>query len=796
MKASLNWLREFVNLGDITPEQLADKLTFAGVEVEEIIRLASGSGLVVGEIISCEKHPDSDHLHVLQVDEGKKYGIQQIVCGAPNARKGLKVIVAMPGAVLPEVTIQKGVIRGIESNGMCCSLAELGVDKRMLSEKQTGGIEELDYSVNVGEENVLGMLGLDDVILDLKLLANRPDMASMENVAKEVAALLNEKEKIKEWDDVSSTPCSIKVSSKTASCPAFSIREVKGVKVAPSPKWLVSRLLSSGIRSINNIVDIGNYVMLLTGQPLNMYDLSKISSKSLVVKDSYEGEFVAMDEKSYQIKSGDLVVCDDTKPVCLAGIMTSLEAAVNETTIDVAVEAANFYGPSVRRASSRLGLVSESSSRFVRGINPDQAERVLNIATALLKELGEASSVSSSSSYDSLKHEPTVINTSLTYINSRLGTAFSMEEVLAVLHNDHMDVSSDGDLIKVIVPSFRIDMKEACDVSEEVIRLLGYGYIKGILPQIHMSLGGLNPVQSKKRAIRSYLRDQGISEALTYTLVGEKAKDAFSVIEKGECLRLFNPLTDERKYVRKNILPSLLEVASYNVAHQNSDVAFFEVSDIDGVSFSSSHLAIVLVGKRRVWGAMGERSYDFYDLKGLFEGILELLSINPIRLKMSAYKGKEGEFHPYRSATYSLGKQTVAVLGALHPDALKAYGLGTSAVALEVDLDALLDLKASGIKASVPPRFPVIERDLAFTINEDVAYKDIHDTVKRLDRLIKEVEVFDLYQGGNIPEGKKSMAIRLNIGSEEKTLVESEAQAVVSKVIDALRISFLAEVRS
>ena len=307
MKISWNWLREFVNLDNTTPEEVAKKLTFAGIEVDEIKKIASGTNLVIGEILTCEPHPDSDHLHILNVDAGK-FGVHQTVCGAPNARKGLKVIVARAGAVLPEVTITPSSIRGVESDGMCCSLRELGVDKSSLSEKQINGIEELPMDAPVGEENVLHYLGLDDSIIEIELLANRPDMNAMENVAREVSCLLNEKENIKEYPETITGESSFKVTSLTDKCPLFGAREVRSIVTKESPEWLKRILSSEGVRSINNVVDIGNFVMLLTGQPINMYDADKLPNSSMEVRDDYVGEFVAMNDGSYTLKEGDLVV--------------------------------------------------------------------------------------------------------------------------------------------------------------------------------------------------------------------------------------------------------------------------------------------------------------------------------------------------------------------------------------------------------------------------------------------------------------------------------------------------------
>jgi phenylalanyl-tRNA synthetase beta chain len=795
MKVSLNWLKQFVNLDGVKPEELADKMTFAGVEVESISTLAQATNLVIGEILSCEKHPDSDHLHVLQVNEGAKYGIHQIVCGAPNARTGLKVIVARQGAVLPLVTIEKSTIRGVESDGMCCALYELGVDKKYLNEKQLSGIEELESDAVIGNEDVLGYLGLDDAVLDLKLLANRPDLNAMENVAYEVGTLLDRPVKVKEYKIAKHQKTDFAVGSTTPLCSAFSMREVRGIEVAASPKWLRDILTSEGVRSINNVVDIGNFVMLLTGQPLNMYDLDKLPKKELIVRDDYEGDFVAMDEKTYRLKKGDLLVTSEGRGMCLAGIMTSKECAVDEKTKNVAIEAALFNGAAIRHTSNRLGLASESSSRFVKGLNPSQAERVLEIASALLVELAQASSVSESAVYDTLKHEPKKIVTSLSYINQRLGTSFSLEQVVAVLERDHLPTEVEGGRLTVTVPSYRIDMGEGADVSEEVIRLLGYENVTSRLPGGSGAYQGLTLEQELKGAVRRYLRGEGLAEVLTYTLVNQDEKDRYAYIEEGDCYKLINPMTDDHEYVRKNMLPSLLECASYNAAHQNKDVALFEISDIDTPKKATRHLAIVLAGEEQLQGSLSRRSYDFYSVKGLFLGLMNLLGLSENRYRIERLLSDKNEFHPGRSAAIYVGKNLVGVMGEIHPSELKRYGLTKGAVALEIDLKTFLEMRVSPEKASVPSRFPSVSRDLAFTVDEKIPYEDLRKEILHTDKLIRLVEVFDVYQGENIAAGKKSIAISLTIVNEEKTLTDPEINGVMDKVVAALKMRFNAEVR-
>lgn len=794
MLVSSKWLRAHVELDNISDEEIASKLTFAGVEVEDITRLASGTNLVIGEILSCENHPDSDHLHILQVDEGKIHGVHQIVCGAPNARKGLKVIVARTGAVLPEVTIAPSKIRGIESDGMCCSLLELGVNKKMLSEEQTKGIEELPADAPVGEENVLGYLGLDDTILDLSLLANRPDLYSLENVAREVATLFHANYKLDNLHSYKESSDKFVSDSLTENCDRFGTILVKNVVTKESPKYMKELLRSEGIRSINNVVDIGNFVMLLTGQPLNMYDADKLPEAKLTVQNDIEGDWVAMDDKTYHLEKGDSCVCSKGRCMCLAGIMTSKECEVTPETKNVVVEAAHFDEASIRKTSNRLGLSSDSSQRFVKGTNLENIERALQMAAVLLLDEADAKEVSEIYDFRTAPKKEKIIDVTLDYINNRLGTSFDEDTVIKTLMADHLKIAKDGDTMHVEIPSYRLDIDGKADLSEEVIRLLGLDNISSSLPSIEAKNGGLTEAQKNKIAIRRLLRNQGLTEVLTYTLTKESNIPAFNYLAKGEAYKVLNPLTEDRSYIRLSLLPSLLEVSSYNAAHQVKDLAIFEVSDVDSTTYKGLRLAAVLSGNKEVQSSLKEEPYDFYDAKGIVLSILNLLGIQENRYDLKVLNSDKEEFHPGRSAVVTIGKDTVAVLGALHPKALKAYGL-KNAVALEIDLGYLLNLKVGPIKAKVPNKFPSVTRDLAFLVNKDVDFASIKKEIKRSDKLITDVKIFDTFEGLGIPLNKKSLALTFEFSAPDRTLTDGEINALMDKIIGILKMKFLAEVR-
>lgn len=794
MKASLTWLSRYLNLEGLTPEEIADKLTFAGAEVEGIEIPASGTNLVIGQILSCSPHPSSDHLHILSVDEGPKYGTVQIVCGAPNARTGLKVIVARPGAKLPAIEIKPSVIRGVESNGMCCSLAELGVDKKYLSDYQLAGIEELPSDAKVGEEDVLGYLGLKGATLEVSVLPNRPDLYAIENIAREVGCLLGQTPNLETPKEHKLEDTSFIIGSATPKCPLFGARVVHNVVNGPSPKWLSDLLREEGVRSISKVVDIGNYIMLLTGQPLNMYDADKLPKEELTVIDDYEGEFKAMDGNTYHLQKGDLLVSSNREPMCLAGIMTADACRVDETTKSIVVEAAYFSGASIRHTSNRLGLASDSSLRFCKGVNPHQTERVLELTTDLLVELCSASNVSKTVLYDTLSHVKKVISTSLGYINGRLGTSFGLDEVIETLRKDNFEVEADGENLEVTVPFHRLDVEGEADISEEVIRLLGYENVPSTLPLTALSAQGLTPNQTKIRAIRSYLRDNGLAEALTYTLISKEEDEKYCYLNTGEPYVLLNPMSEDRSTLRRNLAHSLLLIGKYNAERQNGDLAFYEISDVDSQSKKGKHLCLLLSGNCLEQGRLKAHPYGYYDVKGYLEGILELLSVKKNRYTISALSNPKDEFHPGRSAELKVGRETLAVFGELHPKALERYGLKSGAL-LELDLSAALNIKSGAPKAVVPTRFPSVSRDLAVLLPKTVIYSDLEKEAQKADSLILEVEVFDVYEGDHLPENKKSVALKLTFLSPERTLKDEEVNASFAKVVSALKAKFGAEVR-
>ena len=794
MKISLNAVKKYIDLSNISVEEIANRLTFAGVEVEGYDSLAKGTNLTVGQVLTCENMPDSDHLHLTTVDAGK-HGILNIVCGAPNVRKGLKVIVALDGAKLPGGTIHNGKVRGHESNGMLCSLAELGVDAKFLSEQQKSGIEELPDDFAIGSDNVLELLALDDTILDLKLLANRSDLYSVFNVAKELETLFKRKANIPTYNVASNSDLPFSVNSLTPKCPQFSARVMRGITVKSSPRWLQNELRSMGIRSINNIVDIGNLVMLLTGQPLHMYDEDKLASKELIVRDDIEGTFVALDEKSYELKKGDLCVTSKDKVMCLAGVMGSKECAVSENTKNIVIEVANFDFASIRRTSIRLNLVSDSSQRYVKGINPNQYEYVLNFAAYLINELCGVKEIGQINTYLKEEYKAKTIISSLSYINNRLGTSFSDEAIINTLNDDHIITKKEGDKLICQIPDHRIDISGEADLSEEVIRILGFENVESSLPSMQLSVGGQDPLLAKKRLVRDFLRGLGLDEQLTYSLIREKETKDFVFLNKDEPYKIINPLTDEHEYVRTNILPSLMNALKFNINHGTNDTSFFEVSDLYSSNNHHMHLAVVLSGSDLRRYSLANEAYSFYHMKGILEALLDLFNIDIKRVNFE--RSKQNELHPGKSADAKVDGHLLASFGELHPDTYKKYAISNlNVVVMELDLAVLFNVKVGAKKMIDISRFPSVKRDFAFILKDDVSAKEIISEVKKVDRnIIKSVDIFDVYRGEHIKENYYSLAFSVTFNSLDKTLVDNEINDLQEKIIKVLENKFNAELR-
>lgn len=794
MKVSRKELSRYIDLTGLSDHEISKRLTFAGIEVEDYYSLASGTNLVIGEVKKAEKVKDSGHLTLCEVFLGKEKGMKQIICGAPNVRAGLKVIVAEVGAVLPEVTIKAATIKGYQSEGMICSLKELGVPTELISVEDETGIHELDKEAIVGNTNVFAYLDLDDTIFDLKPLANRSDMLAIYNIVRELGALFARPYTLPSYDVKPSFTSNLQLEVKTPLVSVFSLSEVRGITVKESPLWLKKMLLKHGHRPINNIVDIGNYVMLLTGRPLHMYDLDEVGDETFIISDDKTMSFVALDEKKYDLLPGDQIIHDQREVLCLGGVMGALNSSVKEKTKRIAIEVAVFDTSQIRSTVTRLNLPSEASSRFSKGVNPNNTMEAMALALYLVKELNKDATFSNAVTVTNEKEAQETIIFDEKRINALLGTSFTRKEMVDVLARLNIIVNNDN---KVTLPSYRQDIYSLADLAEEVIRVLGFSHVKSELPALMTAIGEYDEVQKARYDIRKLLRSIGLYETLNYALTSKEKLAEFKFLNKDEALALEHPMTPLRAYLRLNLLPSLVETLSYNVSRQMTNVALFEVSNITSKNYKGEHLAFLFSGVEEINEKLVTRPYDFYDAKGLVLTLLNYLGLNESRYEIIKNELFTSDLHPAQSAILRVQGKVVGVFGKMHPTIQKAYGINNDTIVGEINLKALLDLKTGGKKVSIPPRFPYVSRDLSLVVNKEISVQELIKVVKQAGgKLVVEVSVFDVYTKLINTPNKKSVALTIRLQDAEKTLVESEIKEVLTKVIDALNTKLQAEVRS
>lgn len=802
MKISKKWLEQYMDLGDLSMEEIAKAITDAGFEVEEVIPLSQGSNLVIGEVETCKPHPDSDHLHVTTVNTGDE--IHQIVCGAPNVAAGQKVIVALAGAQLPGGEIKSGKIRGELSDGMICALFELGVDKHLLREDQIAGIEILPEDAPVGNTDPLGYLGYDDTILDVSLTPNRADCQAAWSMAGEVAAALKKDYHLPEYENAADAgndvDTRLQIISETEKCPHFYGKVVGSVTIKESPRWMKNLLRASGMHSINNVVDISNIVMLETGQPMHFYDINALPAQEITVKDGLEVDYTALDGQTYKLQPEDVVITTEGKPIGIAGIMGGDDSKIEETTTGIIIECASFDHVAIRNTARRLALNTESSIRYQKGIEPLAAKKAIDRAVQLLIEYADAKDIEKTIEFGHSGYTPRTITCTLAEINGTLGTDFTLNEVVDVLARLELEPQTEGETITVSVPSTRQDLEGMADLSEEVIRLIGYDRLPSTLPVMEMTEGKLNPQQRQRRFIRTLLTENGLQDLVTYTLISGAKKDD-AILSVGEALELPVPLSEERRFIRTSLLPSVLESVAYNLARNNKSVNQFEISELTAKEGVHEHLAIVLSGPLNETKWLKDSTpADFYTLKGLIEEILERLGINESRLYFKENKKDTEHFHPGRSAEIYIGKDLIGLMGEIHP----TYGAKTgvkNAVMAELDLDKILHTKKSKIRFTPVSKYPAVVRDLAFVVKKDLPASRIVEVIKRSGKLDKEsvvcnVDVFDVYEGEHVGADEKSVALTMTFQSDKQTLDEEKINKVFNQIIDAIVFQCKATLRS
>ncbi len=781
MKLSVNFVKDYVDIDvDVDVKCLAEDMTNVGNEYDSAEALIQATGLVIGEVLECEAHPDSDHLHVCKVNVGEE--VLQIVCGAPNVRKGLKVIVALPGAQLPgDVKIKKGVIRGTESNGMLCSIAELGLESKFLKPEDKAGIHELPIEAKVGEDPI-AFMQMDDQVIDFDLTANRGDLLSILGMAHEIAAIYDKPVrpiKLEHTENKDNIEENFKVEVNTPNCSIFLAKKVENVVITDSPEFIKNRLIASGIRPINNVVDISNYVMLETGQPLHYYDADKLHGKLEVRMANEAEELTTLDNIQRKLSTEDIVISDGNKAIGLAGVMGGLDTEITENTKNIIIESAIFDPVKIRKTAKSI-LRSEASSRFEKGLDPNRTYMAIERSCHLLENYAKATIVGGMAKYDTTSLEDTKIAITFEKINQVLGTIVPKEAVLDVFRRLGFTYGVQGEIIHVSVPKRRIDIHIPEDLIEEVGRIYGVNNIEGRLPALPIKAGSYDKVT---RQIRNKMIDLGLNETLSYILVNDKEAKDFTK-DDTELVKLSDPMTEERNTLRHSILPSLVKIYEYNKARNNKDVSIFEIGKAfykKGEEYGEiNKIACLMTGE--FYQAMGEnKTVDFYVLKGIAEELLDFLGYAG-RYSLQVSEQIPEELHPGQSAMINVNNDIVGVMGRVHPAKLKE-----AVYVLEIDLDKLLDKKVGKMKYKEISKYPSVKKDLAFIVEKQVTAEQIAKAIKKAaGSLLLGSQVFDVYTGTGIEEDKKSIAYSLELGAQDRTLTDEEINQVLEKIITTL----------
>lgn len=796
MQLSYQWLSQYVDLKGITPQKLAKSMTQAGIEVEGLTSFPNIEGLVIGEICACQAIAGT-HLYKTQVDVGCHRSLQ-IVCGAPNCRQGLKTIVALEGAELPAGRIISRSVHGVESRGMLCALSELGVDRKWLSQKQLEGIAELADDAPVGETNIAVYAGLDDTILDVSLTPNRADCSAMWNMAMEVGAILKRAVTLPDWKGAidEGIEGSVKVEIQTPKCSRYMGKVIRHVQIGPSPKWLQNRLRTAGINSINNIVDISNYVMLETGQPLHFYDLARLQTNTIRVVDDRKLSITALDGASFAIMPEDILICDGDEAIGIAGIMGGKESMIDETTTGLFIEAAHFDAATIRHTAVRLNLMTEASQRFMKGVEEKAMEKAMARSVQLLKELALAEGEEKTVICGEGTYQPVIIRETLAHCNGLLGTSFTMKQIEDVLHRLHFQPQIEGETVICHIPSYRMDMKLAADVDEEVIRLLGFDTLPSTLPSVTATVGALSQRQRLRRMTADTFLGMGLHEIVTYTLVS-KALVEDTALSLGESIALSMPMSDNRRYIRTGLMGSMLECVQYNQAHGNKNNLFFEISSVYAKNRQEERLALCLEGNVQDDSLHHvKEAGDFYALKGMITAWLKRCGYTEARIVVKLNGKDLTHFHPYRSAEIWLDNVFLGLGGEVHPIYAEKFDL-KRVVYAELSLDALAAVKADRLQYVPLDKYPSVERDMAVVVSKKVSAAQLLDSIHKVGgEILRDAKIFDIYEGASFGEQEKSVALRLVYQAKDHTLKEEEIERIHANIAAQLSRDHGAQLRT
>lgn len=810
MQVSIKWLKDYIDFTE-TPEQLADKLTMAGIPVENVVDPGEGlEKVVTGRIEKLEPHQNSDHLQICTMNVGLAENII-IVTGAQNVAEGQVVPVAMVGAHLPNgMKISKGKLRGVASNGMLCSAQELKLDLEKLPEEQKTGIFILPSDTPVGIP-AKDVLGLNDVVLEFELTANRADCFSVFGLVREIAAITGNKPhfpeiKVNEDDNTKLNDIfSVEIADPDL-CSRFSTRMLKNVKIGPSPEWMQQRLEGAGIRSINNVVDVTNFVMIELGHPMHAYDYDKITGKKLIARRAVEGEELhTLDDTSRKAKGEMLVIADSEKAAGLAGIMGGFETEITDTTITVVLESADFYGPCIRRTARACGLSSEASGRFERGVDSETTIKALDRAAQLLQEMGACTICEGIVDVYPNPKQANYVTFTPEQINNHLGTNIAKDVMLNIITSVGFDVTKDeNDEITIKVPSWRNDVTCMADISEEIARLHGFDKIKSTLPNGVSMQGTQSAKQTFIDKVKASLSSQGLYETISFALTNEETFNKLNIPQDSplrKAVPIMNPLSDEYPLVRTTLLSSIFDNLARNLARKNDDVALFEVGSVffpkalpvTELPDEVVKIAGAITGRRNAqgWNQTNDM-VDFYDAKGIIEELLANLRVT----RYTVEAGTHYAMHPGKTALFKKGRDVIATVGEVHPAVLSAYGITKPVYIFELDATTVMKYMAKDLKYKALPKYPATSRDLAMLVDVDVNAADIKKAMtKAAGQNLTQITLFDVYTGKQVEEGKKSLAFSLTFQSNDKTLTDAEIDPAIEKIVAKLQKDFNANLR-
>ena len=788
---SLNWVKDYIDLSDQDLKELAVKITKAGINVEKVITNHIDN-LVIGEVLECENHPDSNHLHVCQVNIGEF--ITQIVCGAHNVRKGLKVIVALPGAILPgNFEIKKSKIRGVESNGMICALFELNLEEKT-EENYNKGIHELDDKAPVGSDP-LEYLGLDDNLYELDVHKHRNnDCYYHIGFAYEIASILNRKVSLptNDYNEINENIDKyFELKVETPKCPYYLAKMVTDIEIKESPDFIKKRLISAGMRPINNVVDISNYVMLEYGQPMHFFDKNKLGNK-IVVRNANEGEIITtLDERERILKASDIVITDGNKPVCIAGVMGGLNTDVDNNTKTILIESAIFDATSIRYTASHLNLRSDASIRYGKGLNYEYTKLAIDRACHLLEKYANAKVLTGMVSHDVVDKTPKIVKFKAEDVNKLLGITISTSDMETEL--DRLDFAYElkNDEFVVTVPNRRLDIDpNVNDIAEEIGRLYGYHNLVSTLPRVQSRKGEyIGDVKYCKMATRR-LRTLGLNECKTYTLVSPEMADSFRYEDKTNVV-LPNPMSADKSVIRTTILPSLLNTYEYNKARKVNDINIYEISKVYDINYNEeTKIAILMKGNYITNNWQGTNvKVDFYLIKGIIENILDYFGL---KNRYTFEDNTIDDLHPGISANILLDRECIGIIGRIHPNIKK-----DDIYLAEISLTKIMDKKIKPIKYKESSKYPEIKKDLAFIVKKDLMAGEIINQIKKSGgRLLTNIEVFDVYTGENVGSDEKSIAYSLTFSDPTRTLTDEEVTNVFNKIINDVENKYKAILRN